>query len=167
MSKIKIGFAEETFEFTKPIALVGQFAERISEYQEKPLTATAMAISSDDEQMVLLDVLCAQQLAVADDDALAVIAAEIGVDGHDRRIAPGNIADRLIDAAAEIVAGKRGAQLGNVRQADIADEIGHAVLLLLLDGNLELVRIINQLARLVELEAGGRLGGDFRTRRSA
>ena len=56
MSKIKIGFAEEKFVFTKPISLVGQFAERISEYEEKPLTATAMAVSSDDEQMVLCSV---------------------------------------------------------------------------------------------------------------
>ena len=56
MSKIKIGFAEREFVFAKPIALVGQFAERISEYQEKPLTATAMAVSSDDEQMVLCSV---------------------------------------------------------------------------------------------------------------
>ena len=56
MAKIKIGFAEEIFEFPKPVSLVGQFAERISEYQEKPLTATAMAVSSDDEQMVLCSV---------------------------------------------------------------------------------------------------------------
>ncbi len=48
MSKIKIGWAEEIFEFSKPVALVGQFAERISQYTEKPLTATAMAIESED-----------------------------------------------------------------------------------------------------------------------
>ncbi len=54
MSKIKIGWAEEIFEFSKPVSLVGQFAERISQYTEKPLTVTAMAVESEDgEQMVL------------------------------------------------------------------------------------------------------------------
>ncbi|MBP3360748.1 MAG: hypothetical protein J6N52_07850 [Clostridia bacterium] len=53
MSKIQIGWAEEKFAFKKPVALMGQFAERISEYEEKPLTATALAISSDNEQMIL------------------------------------------------------------------------------------------------------------------
>ena len=68
MSKIKIGFAEREFVFTKPIALVGQFAERISEYQEKPLTVTAMAVSSDDEQMVLCSVdLASVNIGLVDD----------------------------------------------------------------------------------------------------
>ncbi len=54
MSKIKIGWSEEIFDFKKPVSLVGQFAERISEYTEKPLTVTAMAVESEDgEQMVL------------------------------------------------------------------------------------------------------------------
>ncbi len=80
MSKIKIGFAEETFEFTKPIALVGQFAERISEYQEKPLTVTAMAVSSDDEQMVLCSVdLSAANIGLVD----AVKERLVGVEGLD------------------------------------------------------------------------------------
>lgn len=44
MGKIKIGWAEEIFEFQKPVSLAGQFAERISEYVEKPITVTALAI---------------------------------------------------------------------------------------------------------------------------
>lgn len=56
MSKIKIGWAEEKFVFPKPVSLVGQFAERISEYEEKPLTATAMAVSTDQDQMVLCSI---------------------------------------------------------------------------------------------------------------
>jgi len=36
------------------VSLLGQFAERISEYVEKPLTATAMAVSSDDVQMIIV-----------------------------------------------------------------------------------------------------------------
>lgn len=38
----------------KKIFLDGQFAERISEYVEKPLTATALAVTSGSEQMVLV-----------------------------------------------------------------------------------------------------------------
>lgn len=53
MSKIKIGWAEEKFVFPKPIALIGQFAERISEYEEKPLTATALAITDGEEQLII------------------------------------------------------------------------------------------------------------------
>ncbi|MFA7636790.1 MAG: hypothetical protein WCX81_03400 [Monoglobales bacterium] len=56
MSKIKIGWAEEKFVFNKPVALVGQFAERISEYEEKPLTATALAVDSGDDQIILCSV---------------------------------------------------------------------------------------------------------------
>lgn len=56
MSKIKIGWAEEIFDITKPVALVGQFAERISEYIEKPLTVTALSVDSGEEQMILCSV---------------------------------------------------------------------------------------------------------------
>ena len=53
---MKIGWAEETFHFSKPISLAGQFAERISEYTEKPLTTTALAIECGQEQMVICSV---------------------------------------------------------------------------------------------------------------
>ena len=56
MSQMKIGWAEEIFVFDKPISLQGQFAERISEYVEKPLTATALAIDANGEQAVLCSV---------------------------------------------------------------------------------------------------------------
>ncbi len=51
---IKIGWAEKSITPDKKISLVGQFAERISEYVEKPLTVTAMAVDSGDDQMVLV-----------------------------------------------------------------------------------------------------------------
>lgn len=51
---LKIGFSEIDITPSKKLSLYGQFAERISEYVEKPLTATAMAIESDDEQLVLV-----------------------------------------------------------------------------------------------------------------
>ncbi len=53
MSNFRIGWAEVDITPDKPVSLVGQFAERISEYVEKPLTATAMALSTDDEQLVI------------------------------------------------------------------------------------------------------------------
>jgi len=52
--KLRIGFAEVNITPEKKISLVGQFAERISEYVEKPLTATAMAVEAGNEQMVLV-----------------------------------------------------------------------------------------------------------------
>ena len=53
---MKYGWAEEKFVFPKPVSLDGQFAERISQYEEKPLTATALAVDSGEEQMVLCGV---------------------------------------------------------------------------------------------------------------
>ena len=53
---LKFGWGEEKFVFTKPVSLAGQFAERISEYEEKPLTVTAMAVTDGSEQMVLCSV---------------------------------------------------------------------------------------------------------------
>ena len=53
MGTVKFGWAENKFVFTKPVSLRGQFAERISEYEEKPLTVTALAVESGNEQMVL------------------------------------------------------------------------------------------------------------------
>ena len=53
---MKYGWAEEKLVFPKPVALMGQFATRISEYEEKPLTVTALAVDSGDDQMVLCSV---------------------------------------------------------------------------------------------------------------
>ena len=54
MSALKIGWGEVSITPDKKISLAGQFAERISEYVEKPLTATALAIDSGDDQAVLV-----------------------------------------------------------------------------------------------------------------
>lgn len=48
-----IGWAEESITPEKKIALAGQFAERISEYVETPVTATSLAVESDSEQMII------------------------------------------------------------------------------------------------------------------
>ena len=54
MSKLYIGWSEASITPEKKVSLVGQFAQRISEYVEKPITVTAMAVSSDDEQMIMV-----------------------------------------------------------------------------------------------------------------
>ena len=56
MSNMKIGWSEISITPDKKVALAGQFAERISQYIEKPLTATAMAVEAGNEQMVLVSV---------------------------------------------------------------------------------------------------------------
>ena len=52
MSNFKIGWSEQSLTPDKKVSLVGQFAERISEYVEKPLCVTAMAVTTDTEQAV-------------------------------------------------------------------------------------------------------------------
>ena len=54
MAKLIIGWAEESITPDKKVSLVGQFYERISEYVETPLTATALAIEAGGEQMVMV-----------------------------------------------------------------------------------------------------------------
>ena len=51
---LKIGFSEIDITPQKKLSLFGQFSERISEYVEKPLTATAMAIESSGEQLIIV-----------------------------------------------------------------------------------------------------------------
>ena len=54
MSKLYIGWSEVNITPDKKISLAGQFAERISEYVEKPLTATAMAVECGGDQMIMI-----------------------------------------------------------------------------------------------------------------
>ena len=54
MAKLFIGWSEVSITPDKKVSLAGQFAERISEYVEKPCTATAMAVEAGGEQMVLV-----------------------------------------------------------------------------------------------------------------
>ncbi len=49
-----IGWAEESLVPDKKVELGGQFYERISEYVESPITATAMAIEADGEQAIIV-----------------------------------------------------------------------------------------------------------------
>ena len=54
MSKLLIGWAEESLVPKKNVRLAGQFYERISQYVESEITATAMAVESNGEQMILV-----------------------------------------------------------------------------------------------------------------
>ena len=54
MNKLKIGWSEVDITPSKKVSLAGQFAERISQYIEKPLTATALAIESGEEQTIIV-----------------------------------------------------------------------------------------------------------------
>ena len=54
MSKLLFGWSEISITPDRKISLLGQFAERISQYVEKPITATAMAVDSGEDQMVLV-----------------------------------------------------------------------------------------------------------------
>ena len=56
MSKLSFGWSEIDITPDKKVSLAGQFAERISEYVEKPITATALAISNNEDQMVIVSV---------------------------------------------------------------------------------------------------------------
>ena len=81
MSTLKIGWAEESITPDKRIALAGQFAERISEYVETPVTATALAVESDGEQMII----CSCDLVSIGENLLEAVRdrvkeANIGID---------------------------------------------------------------------------------------
>ena len=52
--KLLIGWAEESLVPEKKTRLGGQFYERISEYVESPISVTAMAVESADQQLILM-----------------------------------------------------------------------------------------------------------------
>lgn len=54
MSNIKIGWAEESLVPDKKVTLAGQFYERIGEYVESEITATAMALESGNEKAIVV-----------------------------------------------------------------------------------------------------------------
>ncbi|MBO7289295.1 MAG: hypothetical protein J6V03_04805 [Clostridia bacterium] len=54
MNSLKIGWSEVDITPSKKVSLAGQFAERISQYIEKPLTATALVIEANGEQLIMV-----------------------------------------------------------------------------------------------------------------
>lgn len=69
MSKLLVGFAEESLVPEKKIRLAGQFYERISQYVESEITVTAMAVESEGEIMIL----CSCDLGGIPDYLLALV----------------------------------------------------------------------------------------------
>lgn len=56
MSKLLIGWAEESMVPDRQVFLAGQLYERLSEYVESDITATAMAVETDDDSMIMVSV---------------------------------------------------------------------------------------------------------------
>lgn len=54
MEEVLIGWAEESLVPSKKISLAGQFYERISEYVESEITATAMSIQNGKERAIII-----------------------------------------------------------------------------------------------------------------
>ena len=82
MDQLKIGWSEINITPDKKVSLYGQFAERISEYVEKPLMATALAVECGADQMIL----CTCDLEGIQDDLVPSIRKklagnEYGLDG--------------------------------------------------------------------------------------
>ena len=81
MSKLYIGWSEVNITPDKKISLWGQFAERISEYVEKPLTATAMAVECCDDQMIMISTdLVGVSLNLMDDVRARLADNKLGLD---------------------------------------------------------------------------------------
>ena len=73
MSKLNAGWAEVSITPDKKIALAGQFAERISEYVETPVTATALAIEDGGEQLII----CSCDLVSIGENLLNAVREEV------------------------------------------------------------------------------------------
>jgi len=54
MNKFYVGWSEVNITPDKKVFLAGQFATRVSQYVEKPITATAMAVEAGGEQFVII-----------------------------------------------------------------------------------------------------------------
>jgi len=81
MSNLKIGWSEFDITPSKKVSLAGQFAERISQYIEKPLTATALAIEADGEQMIMVSCdLVGVTWKLVEDVRAALAGNNLGID---------------------------------------------------------------------------------------
>ena len=81
MSTLKFGWAEKSITPDKKVSLAGQFAERISEYVEKPITVTALAIDDGTEQAVFVSCdLVAVSINLVDSVREAIAGKAEGLD---------------------------------------------------------------------------------------
>ncbi len=79
--ELLIGWSEVSITPEKKIYLAGQFYDRLSGYVETPISVTAMAIRSGDEQMVL----CSVDLESVDPGLLRAVREKIKVSGNGPR----------------------------------------------------------------------------------
>ena len=73
MSTLKIGWSEKSITPDKEASLAGQFAERISEYVEKPVTVTCLVVEQDGEQMIL----CSEDLVAVGWNVVKEVRARV------------------------------------------------------------------------------------------
>lgn len=73
MGKIKAGWAEVSITPDKKISLSGQFFERISEYVETEITATALAIEADGEEVIF----CSCDLVGVDSSLIKAVREKV------------------------------------------------------------------------------------------
>ena len=92
MAKLNIGWSEVSITPEKKVSLAGQFAERISEYVEKPVTVTAMAVEAGGDQMVL----CSADLVSTNWNLVEAVRQKLA--GNDLGIDPQKIILSAIDA---------------------------------------------------------------------
>ena len=89
MSNFLIGWGEQSLVPEKKVSLCGQFFERISEYVESEITATALAVEADNAQMILVSA----DLTSVSEDLMAAIREEL------KKICPTFDGQNLIVAA--------------------------------------------------------------------
>lgn len=80
MSKLFIGWAEESIVPDKKVSLAGQFYERISEYVESEISVTTMAVESNNEQMILVSAdvaVCSEGVLALAREKFSKLTAEV------------------------------------------------------------------------------------------
>lgn len=68
MGNLRIGWAEQSIVPEKKVSLDGQFFERISEFVESEITATAIAVQAEEDEMIIVSV----DVVGLDEDLLAL-----------------------------------------------------------------------------------------------
>ena len=86
MNKLLAGWSEVSITPDKKIALEGQFAERVSEYVETPVTVTALAIESEGEQLII----CSCDLVWVTENLISAVRKKI------KEISPAINTDKII-----------------------------------------------------------------------
>lgn len=109
-------------------------------------------------QHVAGGIVCAQQLAVADDGAVLVHAVIIGVDGQNSSAAGGHSGYRF-RIAKRLAVAQRGLKLRNAGQLHIRHKVDDAVFIIAADDDLPVVAVIGII--IGPLDAGRLEGGAF------